>query len=82
MDMTELKKLVETKKTVFGLNETLYLAKKGDLIQILVASNCPSKIKKQLDDLKIEIVSLDKTNYELMEFCRTSFKITVIGIKK
>ena len=82
MDLSELKKIIEGKKAVFGTRETLKLAKKQDIKEILVSSNCPGHITQKFEELKIKTENSEKTNKELGALCKKAFNISVIGVKK
>ncbi|MBI2665965.1 ribosomal L7Ae/L30e/S12e/Gadd45 family protein [Candidatus Woesearchaeota archaeon] len=85
-NVTDLKtKLLDGKVTI-GLDLVLKNLKKGILGKVLLAKNCPEKIKKdlhyyaQLQGTAVE--ELELSNEELGILCKKNFFIAVAGILK
>lgn len=79
IDINELKKAIENKKTVFGFKETLEAVKN---LEVYVASNCPAEIIEQLASKEIKFEIFDKTNLEIGLIAKKGFGISVLGIQK
>jgi len=82
MEISELKKIIEKEKAVFGFNETARLAKKNQIEEVLIASNCPEEMRTNLSEMKLKVQNSEKTNTELAALCKKPFSISVMGIKK
>ncbi len=79
----EIRKLLGTDKLVIGTDRVVKLLRAGDLKQVLVASNCKTEVREDVEHLAgdAEVVALDVTNEELGVFCKKPFNIQVLGIK-
>jgi large subunit ribosomal protein L30e len=82
MEISDMKKIIEADKAVFGINETLKLIKKKQIEGVFIASNCPEEIEAKLNESKAKIQESEQTNLELGVLCKKSFNISVIGVKK
>jgi large subunit ribosomal protein L30e len=82
MEISQINKIIEAEKAVFGINETLKLIKKKQIEGVFIASNCPEEIEAKLNELKVEVKESEKTNLELGVLCKKSFNISVVGVKK
>ena len=84
--MDELKKLLETDKVLFGKETTMKALKLGQLQKLFLTSNLDAESLKDVDYYSsispVETEVLKMTNEELGNFCRKSFSISMIGIKK
>ena len=49
MPIEEIKKNLKTKKTVLGTELTIKQLKQGNLSKVFVSSNCPERVKKDLE---------------------------------
>jgi ribosomal protein L30E len=81
MDISELKKIIEGDKAVYGINETLKLIKKKSISEVILASNIPEEIRKRIVETKIEIKECGQNNKELGEIAKKFFNLSVIGVK-
>lgn len=81
--LQELKKALEEKKLIFGLDRTMKGLKSSRIKNIVVCSNCPADIKEDLVyNAKIanaKIHDLKKTNEEIGTICKKPFSILVLG---
>lgn len=77
-------KLRKKDKLVFGKNSVLKLARKGELVEIIITKNAVSKDEinqlKNFSEVKIEEVP--ENSEELGALCKKPFSISVLGIKK
>ena len=82
----EIKSALESNKVLIGTKRIIKDIKTKDLNLVIVASNCPDEIKKDLMhyskivDLKVQ--EFDGTSKELGTFCGKPFPIATIAIKK
>jgi len=85
-DLVEIKKLLKTKKLVIGTEITIKRLKAGKLAQVFVSSNCPDKIKKDIEYYSklggTNIIKLKIPNDELGIVCKKPFSISVLGVIK
>ena len=85
-DLVEIKKLLKTKKLVIGTEITIKRLKAGKLAQVFVSSNCPDKIKKDIEYYSklggTNVVKLKISNDELGIVCKKPFSISVLGVIK
>ena len=83
-DITEIKKLVGTKKLVIGAQRTLKSIREGKIDKVFLSSNSP--YKKDLDHYakvsKIKVVQLEYANDELGDLCKKPYAISVLGVLK
>jgi ribosomal protein L30E len=82
MEISQINKIIEAEKAVFGINETLKLIKKKQIEGVFIASNCPEEIEAKLNELKVEVKESEKTNLELGVLCKKSFNVSVVGVRK
>jgi large subunit ribosomal protein L30e len=84
--VAEIKKLLPTKKLVIGTNTVMKQLRSNGLIKIMVSSNCPEPIYKDLEHYtklnKTELIRLDIPNEELGTICKKPFFVSMIGVKK
>ena len=82
---TDIRKLLGTDKLVIGTGRVLKLLRKGQLKQVLLASNCAQDVQADVQHYAAqagaEVVQLDVPNEELGVFCKKPFNIMVLGIK-
>lgn len=85
-EVLELKKWLAEKKAVLGFKEVLEELKNGLLAKIFLASNCPEKIKSEIEyysglgKVPVKILGID--NEEIGVFCKKHFFISVLGVRK
>ncbi|MBI2134095.1 ribosomal L7Ae/L30e/S12e/Gadd45 family protein [Candidatus Woesearchaeota archaeon] len=83
--ITEIKKGIKEKKAVIGTKKTLEGLKLGKLQKIFVTSNCPEKIKQDIEHYtqttKCEVEFLNIPNDELGVVCKKQYGISVLGLK-
>ena len=82
--VTELKKLLESKKLVVGADRVLKLARAGKLSKIFISSNCPQSAKESLAHYSkiagTAVVELAYSNSQLGTLCKKPFAISVLGV--
>lgn len=84
--LNELKKLLTSKRLIFGKERTIKNLKQGKLEKIYICSNCAADVVQTIGiyakqaDVKLEMLEI--SNVELGEICRKPFIISVIGLLK
>lgn len=80
----KIKKSIDDKKAVFGINEVLSELRISNLTEVLLASNCTPEMENEVNSLadKTPVLKLERANDELGVICKKPFSISVIGIKK
>jgi large subunit ribosomal protein L30e len=82
----EIKKLQAEKRLVLGTERALKLVRQGKLAKVYLSSNCPARLKEDLNRYcamnSIECQELPVANEELAVWCRKPFAISVIGVLK
>ena len=83
---TEIKKLLKEKKLVIGTERTLKNLKLGRVDKVIVTSNCPEKLQKDIKYYaglgKAEVIKVKYPNEELGIMCRKPFAISVLSMLK
>lgn len=80
----EIKQILKSDKVVLGTKETLQSLKEGSLSKVLVSSNCPESVKKdikyyaKLGDVKV--VAVKYPNDELGILCKRPYSVSVLGV--
>ncbi len=86
-DLSELKKLVGSKKLVYGTEQTMKGLKQGKIEKIYVSSNAPKNVREDIEHYGkiskvVKIVWLDTSNDELGIFVKKPFAVSVLGVMK
>ncbi|MFA5142444.1 MAG: ribosomal L7Ae/L30e/S12e/Gadd45 family protein [Candidatus Woesearchaeota archaeon] len=85
-DIVRIKKALDEKTLVIGLEKTLSALKVGKMGEVFFAVNCPQDVKDDIAHYcKLqgkEAVELAITNEELGIACKKPFSISVVGISK
>ena len=80
----ELKIKVQEKKVVVGAEKVLKLLKEDKIQKVFLASNCPKKIKEDLNYYsglsKVPVIELNLDNEELGLLCKKCFFVAVLGL--
>ena len=83
--LKQLKKDLE-KKVFIGTDTVLKRLRQGSLERIYLSSNCPQKVKEDIEAYKklsdVEIIQLDYPNDELGHISKRLYHISVLGIAK
>ena len=83
---TEIKKLIKAKGIAIGLERAIKGLKLGKVDTVIISSNCPEKVVKDLECYagmgKAETVKVGYTNEELGVVCKKPFSISVLSILK
>ena len=83
--LDQLKKAIEEKKVILGAKRTIKYLKTKDLKLIIVSSNCPENVRKDLESYNkianIEIIEFDGTGKGLGIICGKPFQVATLGIK-
>ena len=76
---------VKTGKVLFGANSTLNSAMSGKVQLIVAASNCPKKLRTELEYhcrlSKIPFLAYPKTGLELGRVCNKPFGVSTLAIR-
>ena len=77
-------RVVTEKKAVIGTERVLKELRTRKLQKVFLASNCPDKIKKDVQYYaqlaEVPVMELKMDNEELGVFCKKNFFVSVIGI--
>ena len=83
-DIKEIKKSIDNKKIVIGLNKTIKNIKQGNISKVYLSNNCPKNIQNDIKRYskiaKISSVVLNKSNEDLGVICKKPFSISVLSI--
>lgn len=86
VNLKELKERIEEKKVVIGADRVLKQLKFKKLQTVFLASNCPDKIKIDVEYYanlaKTPVAELNYDNEELGIFCKKNFLVSVLGTIK
>ena len=84
--MKELKDALKENKVIIGSKRTIKYLKLGSVKLIILASNCPDDVKKDIEHYTklsgIEIENFDGTAKQLGIFCGKPFAIASLAIVK
>ena len=80
--ISEIKKNLDTKNIVIGTDRTIKLLKQGKLEKIFVTTNCPKKVKEDIEQYSkiaggVEVIDLEYPNDELSVICKKPFSISI-----
>ncbi len=82
-ELKELKVKIQEKKVLIGLDRVLKALRSKTIKKVFLASNCPEKMKKEIDYYanlaEVPVLSLDLDNEEFGLFCKKNFFVTVLG---
>jgi len=82
----EIKKIIKSGNTIIGTETTIKELKRGKISLVYTTSNCPSKIKTEIQRYaKIAGVNVEElifSNEELGVICKKPFLISVLGVLK
>lgn len=75
---------IQEGKAVAGAKVVLKLLNAGKLSQVFLASNCPARLRKDVERsarlAKVPVMELAINNEELGVFCKKNYFISVAGI--
>ncbi len=81
-----LNEILRKRKTIFGYRNVKKKMLKGDVELIIIAKNCPPKIKRDLlnlcDVFKIDSEEFNGTTMDLGTVCGRPHSISVLGVLK
>lgn len=82
----DIKKLLTSKKILFGKDEVLKNIRKGLIAKVFVASNCPDEAMKDIAKYSklsgFEVLETKVPNDDLGSVCKKPFSIAIIGLLK
>jgi large subunit ribosomal protein L30e len=83
---SEIKKMLKEKDIVIGTEKTIKNLKLGKVDKVIVTSNCPEKVQKDIEYYaglgKAEIIKIKYPNEELGIICKKPFAISVLSMLK
>ena len=86
IDTAEIKKMLKLGSIIIGTEKTLKNLKLGRVQKVLVSSNCPEKVEKDITYCAglsgAEFHKLDYPNDELSVICKKPFSISVLSLLK
>ncbi len=86
IDSTEIKKMLKSGNLVIGTERTIKNLKLGKVQKVLVSSNCPASVEKDITHYSglsgAEFYKLDYPNDELSVICKKPFSISVLSLLK
>ena len=86
IDAAEIKKMLKAGNLVIGTERSMKNLKLGKVQTLLVSSNCPERIEKDINYYAglsgAEIHKLDYPNDELSVICKKPFSISVLALLK
>ena len=82
----DIKKLIKAGNVIIGTEKSLKGLKLGRIERIMVSSNCPEKVEKDINYYAglsgTEVQKLDYPNDELGVICKKPFSISVLAVGK
>ena len=86
ISLAEIKKMLKSGNVMVGTEKTLKNLKLGKVEKVLVSSNCPDRIEKDINYYagltSTEIHKLEYPNDELGVICKKPFSISVLALAK
>ena len=83
--LDELRSALNEKKVIIGSKQTVKNLKLKTIKTVVIASNCPENIKKDIDYYSklnsVKVEKFDGTAKQLGVFCGKPFSIAVLAIK-
>ena len=84
--VTEIKKMLKTNDLIIGTEKTIKNLKLGKVQKVLLSSNCPSNVEKDINYYStlnsIEVQKLEYQNDEVGVICKKPFSISVLALLK
>lgn len=86
IDTAEIKKMLKSGSIAIGTEKTIKSLKSGKVQKILVSSNCPASVERDISYYAslsgAELHKLDYPNDELSVICKKPFPISVLALLK
>ncbi len=84
--LAQIRSLVKTERLIIGTREVMKALQKGLLQKIILASNCPSQKRKDVQKyaalVGIPVIELKHNNEELGILCKKNFLVAMIGLQE
>ena len=84
MSSTEIKKMLKSSNVIIGTERTIKALKLGKLQKVLMSSNCPANVEKDINYYAGlgggEVYKLEHSNEELSVICKKPYSISVLGV--
>jgi len=85
-ELSSLKDKIQSKKALIGAETVLKELRAGRLKKILLASNCPAKVKTDVLSYaklsSVPVIDLVQNNEELGILCKKNFLVAVVGLRE
>ena len=82
----DIKKMLKAGNVIIGTERAVAGLKLGKIEKIMVSSNCPAKVEKDINYyaslMGTEVQKLDYPNDELGIICKKPFSISVLALSK
>lgn len=86
INAAEIKKMIKSGNIVIGTERTLKNLKLGRVQKVLISSNCPAGVEKDINYYAglsaAELHKLEYQNEELSVICKKPFSISVLALLK
>ena len=86
VDASEIKKMIKSGNVILGTERTIKNLKLGKVQKILVSSNCPANVEKDINYYAVlsgaEFYKLNYSNEELSVICKKPYSISVLALIK
>ena len=73
-------KVIRTGTVIMGANRTIEAAVKNEAKMVVLASNCPAKIREQIEATSVPILDYAGTGVDLGPACGKPFTIATMAI--
>ncbi len=84
-ELKQLRTKVQDDKLLVGKEVVLKALKSKKLQKVYMASNCPAKLKEDVEYYaklaEVPIIALTQNNEELGVFCKKNYFVAVVGIE-
>ncbi len=82
--VAELKKVLESKKAVLGVDVTVKLLRQGKIKKVYISSNCDPVARADVEHVckvaEVECVELAQSNEEIGVLFKKPFSVSVVGV--
>jgi len=76
----ELMAAVKTGKVLLGSKQSIKAASAGNAKLVVVASNCPSAVRRSLEEANVPIIQFDGMGVDLGTVCGKPFAIAALAV--
>ncbi len=75
-----LRKAMKTGKVYLGSKRTVKSLKSGEAKLVVVASNCPEEVKKEIEKYDVPVIEFKGSNMDLGAVCGKPFSVAALAI--